>query len=420
MRLMTPAAHVTTTEHALALHPFQVEGGLPGFGMPIGRNIYGGAFRWDPFELYKLGVIGDLNGAIMGKLKGGKTSLVLTILWRARFFGRWGRYLDPKGEGWALCEALDEAEERIGTNRRSSHIKLQPDGTTFINPLDPIIPLADRQILLMSIAGAVLGRALEPIESGAILVAMEALARRSDQTLPSLVDALNHPRVEDAKGLQIEMTEQELLLAGRGPAIKLGELVSGPLKGMFDRETSSSVNLRSDLTVLDLSKTSRATLPVLMLIADAFLQAGAENRGEGYYVIDEAWRVLDNLSVIQGLTAEFKFCRRSGVSHLFALHGMSTLSSLGAKDSHQVALARTLLGDCSTRFIYQTHDDQIDQTRKVTGITETAAAELPYLTPGKCVVQIAGWPVPFLVQHIIAPSEWRFIDPTEWRKRATA
>ncbi|MGH7340864.1 MAG: hypothetical protein ACREKH_10280, partial [Candidatus Rokuibacteriota bacterium] len=326
----------------------------------------------------------------------------------------------PKGEYWALCQAWDEAEEALGSNRRSSLIKLQPNGTTYINPLDRRIPREDRQMLLASIAGAVLGRPLEPVESAALLVALERLEHQHDTTLPALVDALNNPDEADAKALQIRMTADELLHAGRNPAVKLSELVSGPLRGMFDRETSTSVNLTSDLTVLDLSAVYKSrALPVLMLVADTFLQSGpgTEARGAGYYVVDEAWAIFNDLSVIRGLSADYKFCRRSGTAGIFALHGMATLASVGARDSQQVALANVLIGDCSTRIVYQTGADQVDETRRITGMTHTAAAELPYLVPGKAVWQISGWPVPFLVQHIIAPSEWRFIDPTEWGKR---
>ena len=47
--------HRATTAHIQAAYPFVAEGGLGGRGVYIGRDVYGGSFCYDPWELYGQG-----------------------------------------------------------------------------------------------------------------------------------------------------------------------------------------------------------------------------------------------------------------------------------------------------------------------------------------------------------------------------
>jgi hypothetical protein len=50
-------AHQATTRHLGAAYPFASEAGLGGRGVLIGRDLLGGAFVYDPFELYRGGAL---------------------------------------------------------------------------------------------------------------------------------------------------------------------------------------------------------------------------------------------------------------------------------------------------------------------------------------------------------------------------
>lgn len=50
-------AHQATTRHLGAAYPFAAEPGLAGEGVLIGRDLLGGAFVYDPFVLYRRGVL---------------------------------------------------------------------------------------------------------------------------------------------------------------------------------------------------------------------------------------------------------------------------------------------------------------------------------------------------------------------------
>jgi hypothetical protein len=50
-------AHQATTRRLGAAYPFASEAGLGGRGVLIGRDLLAGAFIYDPFELYRAGVL---------------------------------------------------------------------------------------------------------------------------------------------------------------------------------------------------------------------------------------------------------------------------------------------------------------------------------------------------------------------------
>ena len=58
---MAVPAHHATTRHLGAAYPFAAEAGLGGRGVLIGRDLLGGAFVYDPFELYSAGVLTNPN-----------------------------------------------------------------------------------------------------------------------------------------------------------------------------------------------------------------------------------------------------------------------------------------------------------------------------------------------------------------------
>jgi hypothetical protein len=60
-------AHQATTRHLGAAYPFASEAGLGGRGVLIGRDLLGGAFVYDPFELYAAGVLTKVSIKSGGK-----------------------------------------------------------------------------------------------------------------------------------------------------------------------------------------------------------------------------------------------------------------------------------------------------------------------------------------------------------------
>ena len=79
--------HRTTTAHVQAAYPFVAEGGLGGRGVYIGRDVHGGSFCYDPWELYGRALTSP-NAVVIGIVGRAKSSLVKTYVLRQSVFGR--------------------------------------------------------------------------------------------------------------------------------------------------------------------------------------------------------------------------------------------------------------------------------------------------------------------------------------------
>jgi hypothetical protein len=323
-------AHQATTRHLGAVYPFASEAGLGGRGVLIGRDLLGGAFVYDPFELYLAGVLTNPNMVVFGQIGRGKSAFVKTYLWRQAVFGRRSWVVDPKGEYAPLARAWG-----------IEPVALRPGSRVRLNPLDAPPPAGAvssgddvtrrRAELLASLAAASLGRTLVPTERTAIELAVAAVSGAGGSrtgpadspTLPEVVEALLAPSETSARAVR---TSADVVASdGRHVALELRRLVAGDLQGMFDGPTTPGISLSGPLVVLDLSAVYHsAALGVLMTCAAAWLQAavaglapveekqsspsgsapngGSPNqagptRSGVVVVVDEAWAILAKLRV---------------------------------------------------------------------------------------------------------------------------
>lgn len=398
--LTPPRPHRLTTAHLQAAYPFVAEGGLGGRGAYIGRDLFGGSFTYDAFELYEQGVITSPNMVVAGQLGRGKSALVKTLCLRERVFGRRIVVMDPKGEYGTLAGFCD-----------TKVIALRPGGRVKLNPLDKRIAQHDRLRLLNAISAAALDRPLKPQEKTALERALEsaAVSARGEATLPGVVECLLNPS-EDA-GKLLAADQASLIEWGREVAFELRRLVTGDLKGMFDGKTSRTVDLGADVVVLDLSAVYDSdALGILMTCAAAWLQgvlAESTNR-KTIFVLDEAWAILSNLGIAKWLQASFKLSRARGLQNIAVMHRFSDLAATGAQGSQQERVARGLLSDTETKVVYAQPHGEVAATRELLGLTDTEAALLPHLDRG-----VGLWKVgerSFLVWHLVGRTERELID----------
>ncbi len=243
--------HVTTTRHLGAAYPLVAEAGLGHEGVLVGRDVLGGSFVYDPFALYRHGVVTNPNMVVVGQIGRGKSSFVKSYLWRQSVFGRHAWVVDPKGEYGPLAEACGVIP-----------VALRPGGPVRLNPLDTGdvtggthgVAGADpgagspvdgnhrrRMALTSSLAVACLGRDLLPRERAAIDAAIIEASTRASQarmpapTLPQVVEALLDP--DPGASATLRTTPAQLLEDGRDTALELRRLVHGDLSGMFDGTT---------------------------------------------------------------------------------------------------------------------------------------------------------------------------------------
>jgi type IV secretory pathway VirB4 component len=402
---VTPPAHRATSAQLQAAYPFVAEGGLGAGGAYIGRDLLGGAFAYDPWELYAAGRLTSPNMLVIGHIGRGKSSLVKTWLWRELVFGRQAWIVDPKGEYAALAEACGLAP-----------LRLVPGGSVRLNPLDAgSTPAEDRRRhqgeLLVSLAAASLARPLDPRERTAVELALEArtAACASAPTLPAVVEAMLLPSEESAR--RVHTDAATLAADGRPVALELRRLVEGDLRGMFDGPTTAGIDLAAPVVVLDLSAMyASAALGMLIICATAWLQAAlaAEPSARRIVVVDEAWAVLSDLAIARWLRSSSKLSRSLGVANVIVLHRVSDLAAAGSDGSEQVRLAQGLLADAETRVIYGQPPAEVVTARQLLGLTSTEADLLTRLPRG-----VALWKVgtrSFLVEHRLGRSERALVD----------
>jgi hypothetical protein len=411
-------AHQATTRHLGAAYPFASEAGLGGRGVLIGRDLLGGAFVYDPFELYRAGALTNPNMVVFGQIGRGKSAFVKTYLWRQAVFGRRAWVVDPKGEYAPLARAWG-----------IEPVALRPGGSVRLNPLDAPPARAGssgddttrrRSELLASLAAASLGRSLAPTERTAVELAVAEVSpptrRRPEHgeapTLPHVVDALLAPSEQSARAVR---TTVEMLAAdGRHVALELRRLVAGDLQGMFDGPTTPGVSLGGPLVVLDLSAVYHSpALGVIMTCATAWFQAAvaglAALDGSGVVVVvDEAWAILANLGVARWLQSSWKLSRAWGVSNIAVLHRLSDLTSAGAAGSEQVGLAQGLLADSETRVIYAQPPGEVERAGDLLGLSSTEAELVTQLQRGVALWKVGGRS--FLVQHRLSALETALVD----------
>ena len=410
---MAPPAHEATTRHLGAAYPFAAEPGLGSEGVLVGRDLLGGAFVYDPFELDGRSVLSNPNMVVFGQIGRGKSSFVKSYLWRQSVFGRRAWVIDPKGEYGPLARAWGVEP-----------LALRPGGRLRLNPLDVAGPGGEggavppdeagrrRAELLSSLAAATLGRALQPAERTALELAVAEAGCGSDvPTVPRVVDALLSPSTASAAAVRTDRAS--LAGDGRQVALELRRLVAGDLRGMFDGPTTPGLDLGGPAVVLDLSAVYHSpALGVLMTCAASWLTAalgaGSHRRERVLLVVDEAWAVLANLAVARWLQSSWKLSRAWGVANGAVLHRVSDLAGAGAAGSEQVALSQGLLADSETRVVYGQSPGECAAAEALLGLSEPETELLPRLGRG-----VALWKVgtrSFLVRHRLSPHEHALVD----------
>ncbi|HUZ19671.1 MAG TPA: hypothetical protein VMU75_03755 [Acidimicrobiales bacterium] len=369
----------------------------------------GGSFCFDPWVLYRRGVLTNPNLIVMGQVGRGKSTFVKTFVWRQMAFGRQSWVIDPKGEYGPLAHAC-----------ATTPLRLSPGGPQRLNPLDMPAAKADsdaaamerpRADLVASLVSSSLARRLLPAERAAVDLAVIGASRRSEPpTLGAVVEAMLEPDADLAASVNTDAAG--LAADGRAPALELRRLVGGDLAGMFDGRTATcAVDLDAPLVTLDLSRVfSSPALPLLMTCAISWMQS-ALARADGVkrlVVIDEAWAVLHDLSTARWLQSVFKLSRAFGVSNVAVVHRLSDLRSAGAEGSSQQQLAEGLLSDSETRVVFGQPISEAGVTAEMVGLTGVERDVVAHLPRG-----VALWKVgdrSFLVEHLVGGMETEIVD----------
>ena len=376
----------------------------------LGTGVLGsGAWRFDPFKAYATGAASNPNMIVFGDPGAGKSASVKTMV--HRWIGlrrrhdplRWVAVCDPKGEYGGLARALS-----------LDVLALRPGGPVRLNPLDvgggaEASAALPRARLLTAILSCLLRRDLTPLEDAAVgWLVDEFDGALVTPTLEDAVRLLARPTGEMADRAQT--TPEDLARAVEDLRFALGKLLDRELRGMFDGPSTVGHDAGGRGVVVDLSAVhgDRTVLAVVMAAATAWI-SGHLSRRDGVQrvqVIDEAWALLANPASVRHLQASWKLCRDYGVANIAVAHRVADLRAQADDGTALAKIAAGLLGDTETRVLFRQAPDQVAETKSLLGLSEVEADLLPRLGRGRALWKRPGGST--LVQHVVAPSEWRF------------
>ncbi len=410
-RLRVPA-HRATSEVLSGAYPFLAEEGLGAAGMLIGQDAWSGAaFCFDPWELYRQGVLTNPNISLAGQIGRGKSTLAKSLAARCVAFGK-RVYVpgDPKGEWTLVAHALGGAAIQLGvgtTNRLNPLDEgLRPAGAD--NTAWRAQVAARRAGLLAALAESTLARQLGPTERSALDAALDDAQTRAEvPILPMVVDALLDPR-HPTVGSNIE----QLRADGRDAGHALTRLVRGDLGGLFDGPSTVTFDPAAPMLTLDLSAISASDtlIGLVMTCASTWMEAALADPdgGQRLVVYDEAWRLLAQPALLARMQAQWKLSRAWGLANLMVVHRLSDLDAVGDAGSQSRGLAQGLLGDTATRILYNEPYDEAQAAGRLLGLTTVEIAQLPELAKGEGL-----WRVnerAFVVRHLCTPGELAIFD----------
>jgi type IV secretory pathway VirB4 component len=398
-------AHEATTAQLGAVYPCTATRTLPADAVFVGRDVFGGIFVHDPFLLYASGVLTNPNMVVLGQIGRGKSAFVKSYLFRQVAIGRRVVVLDPKGEYGPFARSLG-----------ATVIALRPGGPLCLNPLDGVgCPegsgrMLESLSLVAELSAACLGRALAPAEHTAIELAMASAAKTCTRpTLPGVVTALLDPEQSSAR--EINCTAADLRRDARDVALELRRFVSGEFAGMFDGETSVGIDLHAPVVVLDLSAVYHsAALGAVLTCVSAAMQSAWRtlSQTKTFFVVDEAWAILQNAGATRFLQASLKLARARGVANVIVVHRASDFSACGSDGGVTATIAEGLLADCETLVCFAQADAELAGVKRLFGLSDSEKEIVARLRKG-----FALWRVgrrSFLVEHRLSSIERALVD----------
>ncbi|MFW5473130.1 type IV secretion system DNA-binding domain-containing protein [Knoellia sp. CPCC 206450] len=152
---------------------------------------------------------------------------------------------------------------------------------------------------------------------------------------------------------------------------------------------------------------------MVMTCASAWMEAAlTESRaGQRWVIYDEAWRLMRQPALLARMQSQWKLSRGLGIANMLIVHRLSDLDAVGDRDSHARALAKGLLGDCSTKIIYQQETSEAAHTASLLGLTTAERAQLPDLQRGEGLWHVGQHA--FVVRHVTTPDELTLFDTNQ-------
>ncbi|MDO4900835.1 ATP-binding protein [Actinomyces sp.] len=396
LREATAETERATTKVLRTAYPFVADDGLGAQGLVIGRDIMSNrAFSFDPFVLYRRGLITNPNITVAGVIGTGKSSLVKCLALRGVAAG-YRAFVpgDVKGEWSGVVEAVGGTVIQVGGASRERVNPLdagrRPDRDENGHIVDDEgwrrMVRKQRLQLLEALLETLAGSRLDEQDQTALAAALDrAVGRGGEVLLPTVVEELLAPT--DGCDLPAGVPDRaEMMRMGRRAGLYLQGMIRGDVAGLFDGPSTRRFDPGSPMVSVSLAGFSDGDkgLPLVMTCAQAWVEAAVRggDLGRRFMIYDEASRLMASPGLLGRMADEWKLARRWGISNIVVLHRLSDSDAAGPEGSRERALAEGLIADTSTRVVYRQEADQLRRTTERLGLNHVGAAMVPRFQQG--------------------------------------
>lgn len=354
-----------TTHTASTAYPFVAGPSLGAGGIYIGQDLHGGgAFCFDPWDLYERNVITGMSMLLFGQVGTGKSSLAKSFAVRQVKAGRkLSVASDKKGEWTKVVHALGGSVIQVGPgmgNRLNpldpgARPSITPQGTAMTDDEWAMMVRTRRMSILVTLVKILVNREMTPAEHFVLSGALDEGVGRTQQTgrvvvIPDVID--------DLVGVKGASEDQLVRDAATEMAMTLQRVTTGDLSGMFDGETTVAFDSHAPAVSIDTSALRGASPDAVRMVnacAGAWTEAMVTNSdgGQRLVVYEEGWDNISSEADLQRMMESWKLARAYGIFNILVLHKIADLDMAGDKGSRMSAMARSLLADADVKVIYR-------------------------------------------------------------------
>jgi len=246
---------------------------------------------------------------------------------------------------------------------------------------------SQRLDLLEALISTLMSKDLSQAEKAALRVGLEAASARhgGSPIIPTVVEEIFNPSspVETLEGFR---DRQDLMNVGREVGFALQELTRGKLRGLFDGPSTVGFDPAAPMMSINLKNFIQGSqaMSLIMACTGSWFEASlrGDDLGQRNVIYEEAHELMSFPQLLERMRAYFKLVRAWGLRNIIALHRISDLDAVGSLGSKQRSVAEGLLSDTSTRVIYRQEADQLENTQRVLGLSDSSLEAIKKLSIG--------------------------------------
>jgi DNA helicase HerA-like ATPase len=371
----------------------------------------------------------------------GKSAFVKAYLHRQAMAGKWMAILDPKGEYLDLAERdqLSVLALRPGGPVRLNPLEAGPDAVDAVAQDPPIAGTSPDSVrgrrigVVVALAESATGRPVTSDERSVVTAALMELERRatgrrtlrygptrSTSTLPG--PTLRHVMdllMEPTEGMATELRTDAISLAAdaRSVARGLHRLVEGDLAGMFDGESTATVDWSGPGIVVDLSAVLQSpAFSSILVCAGAWLaQVVARKDRQRIIVVDECWKAIRDAGFVAWGEETQKLSRGYGVQFVTIVQRISDLASQADDGTATAKRAQGFVTEAETKVTFNLSGGEARASRDVMDWTESETQLVPRLPRGRALWRVGEHGA--IVQTILSPRDIAMCDSNQAMRR---